>query len=72
MPTSPCLRVRPSPQPPWPQVTVTNYRLFQVITIPDDWFRDLEVSGGARSYLVYTVPFAVPAQYRQPFQITLP
>jgi|GEM_PF-7003321 len=60
------------PRPPWPEVTIRSYGVFQVITIPDDWFRDLEVSGGARSYLVYTVPFQVPAQYRQPFSVSVP
>lgn len=60
------------PTPPWREVIVRQTRLGTLIKIPDNWFRDLEVSGGARTYLVYTDPFAAPASYRQPFQISAP
>jgi hypothetical protein len=67
----PSSRIRSLPQPPWQEVRISNYGLFKVITTRDDWFRDLEVSGGARSYLVYTSPFEAPNEYRRPLQITL-
>jgi hypothetical protein len=41
------------------------------VEIQDDYFRDLEVSGGGKSYLVYTEPFDAPKSFQVPFTISI-
>ncbi len=44
-----------------------------VVTLHDTYFRDLEVSGGGKAFLVYTEPFDAPSSkgLRNPFVVKL-
>jgi hypothetical protein len=42
-----------------------------VVTVKDQYFRDLEVSGGGKAYLIYTEPFAAPSSIAVPFTVTI-
>jgi hypothetical protein len=52
-------------------VSVTNLGDIVVVTIKDQYFRDLEVSGGGKAYLVYTDPFPALKSVTVPFTITI-
>jgi hypothetical protein len=43
----------------------------RLLVLKDQYFRDLEVSGGGRSYFVFTDPFQAPKGVMSPFQVTL-
>jgi hypothetical protein len=55
---------------PLEALNVQNYPGgIRTATTRDDWFRDLEVSGGGRAYLIYTDPFPAPAAVMGPFTV---
>jgi len=43
----------------------------RLLLLKDEYFRDLEVSGGGKSYYVFTDPFPAPKSVMSPFQVTL-
>jgi hypothetical protein len=44
---------------------------FQLYSFNDNYFRDLEVSGGGKAFLVYTEPFAAPSSVMYDFEVTI-
>ena len=52
-------------------VKILRVGSFTVVEVQDDYFRDLEVSGGGKAYLVYTEPFDAPRSLQTPFTISI-
>jgi hypothetical protein len=57
--------------PPEAVNKITSMGGFTVIQVRDKYFRDLEVSGGGKAYMIYTDPFPCPSSVAVPWTITL-
>ncbi len=59
------------PPSAWSRVGPNTPGLGQLYQFNDNYFRDLEVSGGGKAYLVYTEPFAAPSSVMYDFEVTI-
>jgi hypothetical protein len=58
------------PLPP-AALTIRQFGPITTVEIKDDYFRDLEVSGGGKAYLVFTEPFDAPKIFLTQFTISI-